>query len=67
MNLYELSCYYCGYSWQINYEPRDTIYCIKCKDKNLRLINIATQKVNYYVGSPPFPEKEKEDPDKWYI
>ncbi len=61
MNQFELTCQYCGHSWEINYIPQEMVYCQICGDSNVRAKNIAAEKVDYYIGSPPF---EKVD-DKW--
>ena len=57
MNKFELICFYCGYSWEINYEPREKIYCIKCRDTNIKTVDICIEKVDYYAVSQPFREK----------
>jgi hypothetical protein len=66
-NKFGLSCRYCGFYWEVNYNPSDKIYCLKCRDSHVKVINISTDKVDYYIGCPPFEKKIEEDPDKWYI
>lgn len=62
MNLYELICNYCGFSWKIDYSPRVVSTCDVCKDTNIRVIDISG-KSDYYIGCPPFPDKQ----EKWNI
>ncbi len=59
MNKFELICYYCNYSWEVNYTPSDIIYCQRCRDSNIRVIDKATEKVDYYIGCLPFSEEFK--------
>jgi hypothetical protein len=77
-NRYSLVCLYCNNEWGINYVPKDEVYCGKCKDSNIRVIDNLKEKVDPYMGCPPFPEKtdsggRKDDRDKdeaqekWYI
>jgi hypothetical protein len=37
--------------------------CPICKDKNLKVVDLAVSKVDYYAGTKPFKE-EKDDDDK---
>lgn len=61
MNEYRLVCQYCDESWEINYFPHKEIYCSKCKDTNIKIVKLSTDKIDYYVGCPPFPEKPKKN------
>ncbi len=61
MNKYELICEYCNNSWQINYIPKDPVYCSKCKDRKIRIKDLKTDIVDYYIGCPPFEETDKMD------
>lgn len=64
-NRYELTCQYCGYSWEIQYAPNGTIYCHKCKDSSIKAKDLHRDKIDYYAGSPPF--EEKEDKEFWHL
>lgn len=55
MSKYEFICQYCGFAWKHAYTPSKLV-CDKCKDTNIRVINLDTEKVDYYVGCPEFPE-----------
>ena len=57
MNRFELICQYCNHSWDVNYAPQDIVYCKICKDPNIRVIDRAVEKIDYYMGAKPFPEK----------
>lgn len=63
MNKFRLTCQYCNFEWEINYTPQDPLYCGTCSDRNIRIVNLATSKIDYYAGSPPFPEKN--DDQNW--
>lgn len=53
------TCTYCNYQWALN---SNDDYCIKCSDKNPKLEEKDTRSiVDYYKGSPPFPEKDISD------
>lgn len=68
-NKYELICQYCGKNWEINYDPKSKLYCVDCRDSNIRVKVIATDRVDYYIGCPPFRDKEEEqeeDVEKYY-
>lgn len=62
MNRFELICTYCGNSWEINYTPQEIIYCGKCQDSGIRVKNIASERIDYYAGSPPFEEDDAFEP-----
>jgi len=60
----EITCTYCGHIWV------ETVYgkydlenkrCTngECKDRRLVVKDIAS-KIDYYVGCPPFPEKDNK-------
>lgn len=59
-NKFEIRCQYCGNSWQINYMPNSKIFCPKCTDSDLKIADIS-QKVDYYIGCPPFPKDDYSD------
>ena len=69
LNRYRLICQYCDNNWEANYVPNQKVFCSKCGDSHIRVIDIGHERVDYYIGCPPFPEKstEKEDIDKWYL
>jgi hypothetical protein len=56
MNHYELICRYCNSSWQVDYVPQETVYCQVCNDTNIKIIDIARDKIDQYVNCPPFVE-----------
>lgn len=64
MNRYELICTYCDFKWQINYTPKEQIYCSICKDKKIRVKDLKADNVDYYLGCIPF-EELKDDPTNW--
>ena len=64
MNDYFLTCQYCGNSWETNYIPRDRVYCSKCNDSAIKIKERSKEKVDFYEGCPPFPEKPTKD-DGW--
>ncbi len=59
MNRYKLICNYCSFSWEINYQPQEILYCFKCKDTNIKLVDLIKDGIDYYSGSPPFEEAKK--------
>jgi hypothetical protein len=59
MNRYELICLYCNNIWQINYVPKEKIYCSKCNDTNIRAIDLAKERIDQYIGCPPFPDERE--------
>lgn len=64
MNAYKIICEYCNFSWEVNYVTKDRIFCTVCNDPNLRIIDLASTKIDYYQGCPPFP-KDKPDTTDW--
>ena len=59
----QLECTYCGNKWNATAWSKveiDSMICSKCKDSRL-VVRDRTSKVDYYQGSPPFPEKKKQD------
>jgi hypothetical protein len=61
----QLECRYCGYIWEKTVYNRSTVEkeaCLKCKDTNLNVRDLAKTKVNTYAGSPPF---NKLTDDEW--
>lgn len=58
MNRYRLICQYCNHTWEWDYIPNHSLSCTYCNDKNVRVIDNKVNKVDYYAGSPPFPEKK---------
>lgn len=65
MNKYEFTCRYCNYIWEISYHPKEQPYCVKCGDRNIKAVEIASQRIDYYAGSPAFETKKEDGPDKW--
>lgn len=61
MNRYKLVCLYCDESWEINYVPKEALYCSKCRSTDVKAIDLASTKIDHYAGSPPF----ESDLDKW--
>lgn len=56
----EFECTYCGKVWKSH--PRSQVEieaarCSKCGDTTLKVREASKSKVDYYQGSPPFPEK----------
>lgn len=67
MNKYELICQYCGNSWEINYTPKERIFCTRCKDPDIVAKDIAKERIDYYSGARQFPsEKEANEGDHGY-
>lgn len=56
-----LICLYCDHSMDIDYQPSEFTVCGKCGDYNLRMVDLKKSKIDYYRGSPPFPDKPVED------
>lgn len=61
MNQLEFICEYCNHSWQTNYKPNQEVYCSVCKDKNIKVIDLARSKIDYYQGCPPFPDDDSRN------
>ena len=59
--MFELTCNYCNFQWTQEYVNRAYISCGKCKDSNIKVVDVKREKVDYYAGSPPFPEEEEEN------
>lgn len=62
----QLECTYCGHKWIetiYNRSATETMTCKhgNCRDSNLIVRDLTTTKVDYYAGSPPFPEKAKDN------
>ncbi len=55
LNKYEFICNYCNYNWQTNYMIREPA-CSRCKDTNIKTKDLTAEKIDYYVGCPPFEE-----------
>ena len=64
MNKYELICQYCNNTWQVNYIGKDPVRCGICKDSNIRVIDLARDRADYYIGCPAF--EDEPDLDKWH-
>jgi hypothetical protein len=58
VDTYELTCQYCGNSWQHLGMPKEEIRCFTCNDSNIRVRNLSVDKIDYYKGSPPFDEEQ---------
>lgn len=60
----DFECNYCGIVWseRKNSIPMDT-KCIRCGDHNIVLKE--RHKIDYYQGSPPFPEEQEDDEDPY--
>ena len=65
MNKYEFICQYCNAKWQVNYAPKEKVYCSVCKDTNIRIRDLHAEAVDYYVDCPPFEEPNKHGYDNW--
>lgn len=64
--LLEITCNYCNYKWEKNLYMKESIaaeICPSCKDTNLKVKDYNQDKIDYYVGSPPFKDKEEEKDD----
>jgi hypothetical protein len=59
MKKYTFECTYCGETWGSD-DPQWK--CISCRDENLRYKDNSKTKIDYYAGSPPFPEDKDHDP-----
>lgn len=59
--LFRLTCTYCNHIWDINYHSQEEIRCPKCNDRNIKAEDLREGKIDYYVGSPPFPDENKDD------
>lgn len=57
------TCLYCNNKWsETYYKDPMGVRCYICNDKNLKMAKEDTTTVDYYVGSPPFPEKPILEP-----
>jgi len=59
MNKYSLECTYCGHNWEeakLFYAPS----CSRCGDKKIKVKELASKKIDYYEGCPPFSNNELE-------
>lgn len=64
---YNLQCNYCGHKWTeffMNQRSLDHSKCDICKDTGLTVREARSEKVDYYVGCPPFPPKKSKTEDK---
>jgi hypothetical protein len=62
----EICCNYCGYKTVRNEYDESFIRnlsCYKCNDKDLVIKEVSKSKIDYYMGSPPFEENTKSDPE----
>lgn len=63
----EFECTYCGKKWKsfprTQSEVEKTL-CDKCGDSTLKVRDASKNKVDYYEGCPPFPEKQ-EAPEQY--
>jgi hypothetical protein len=62
----EILCQYCGHknvTVIYNQKSLEGETCNKCNDKNLIVREVSKSKIDYYEGSPAFPEKEKDSND----
>lgn len=60
----EMTCKYCGHHWQLKNiyrNPNSKIICAICGDTNIIVRDYEKSRIDYYAGSPPFPEKKSED------
>lgn len=56
----QITCTYCGVSWVEKKTDLNTIKCLKCKDShNLTAKELHKSKIDYYAGSPAFPNYNK--------
>jgi len=65
----KFNCKYCGLQWSkemYNIPPKNTIRCTKCLDRNIEMSRKEDVTIDYYKGSPPFPDPDEEDPYKPY-
>jgi hypothetical protein len=64
MILLYFTCTYCYNKWEKSVYSSDSslshIKCAKCGDRNVIVKRASEEKVDYYQGSPPFPEKIKK-------
>lgn len=57
----QIECTYCGHKWTETVYQKSSVEnmtCIwgNCKDSNLIVRDMSVGKIDYYAGSPPFPE-----------
>jgi len=55
-----LECQYCGHKWIYRAYSKasiDKLKCNKCSDSNLTVRNLSDNKIDYYQGSPAFPQE----------
>lgn len=61
----ELTCTYCGCHWNDYIPYRSAIgdlQCLLCGDHQITVRDIESTKIDYYAGSPPFPDKPPVSP-----
>lgn len=76
---YLIICKYCDHRWRKTaiYPPsvKSNIKCSRCSDKNFRVVEISSTRIDTYVeykpdridayaGCPPFPEDEKQQKEQ---
>ena len=54
---YKFECLYCGKTWENDFIPMKSS-CDKCGDTSIRVTDQNATKIDYYEGSPPFPDKD---------
>lgn len=58
-----LTCLYCNHTWDRYLASKEAaskdFHCLKCKDSNVEIRESKTTKVDYYKGSPPFPQSKE--------
>jgi Zn finger protein HypA/HybF involved in hydrogenase expression len=55
-----ITCLYCDLKWEAHVytkESIDRIRCAKCGDKNLKVKDLSSYKINTYEGAPEFITK----------
>jgi transcription elongation factor Elf1 len=59
-----LKCRYCGVKIEMKVKDPSTLKgkrCSVCGDTDFEIKDLTGTKVDYYLGSPPFPDKEVKE------
>jgi hypothetical protein len=59
-----LICKYCDHKWEESFYYERTIKCSVCGDKNIKVINLDKNKVDYYKGDKT--DESERDSGKWF-
>lgn len=56
----DMQCTYCGKKWRLIAQSQWELMnakCGVCGDKHIKMKDLSKETINYYQGSPPFPNK----------